>query len=161
MNARAAELIASLGLVPHPEGGYFRELHRSASSVQPLDGRTERAALTTIYFLLPEGEVSRWHRVASDEVWHHYEGAPLDILTADATFERVTRHTIGPVRENLSPERVVPSGCWQAARSSGAYTLVGCVVGPGFEFADFALLRDGAPHDVAAARGQADAAAFI
>ena len=161
MHARAAELISSLGLSPHPEGGYFRELYRSTSRVRPLDGRTERAALTTIYFLLPGGDVSRWHRVASDEVWHHYEGDALDLFIADAAFEQVTRHVIGPVQNHLQPEHVVQAGGWQAARSSGAYTLVGCTVGPGFEFADFEMLRDGAADTIAAARRHADATPFI
>jgi len=141
MDSRAADLIASLGLVPHPEGGYFRQLYRSALQVQPLDDRSPRAALTTIYFLLPEADVSRWHRVASDEVWHHYEGDDLELFTADADFERVDRHTLGRVGTG-SPVHVVRAGEWQAARSTGTYTLVGCTVGPGFEFTDFLLLRD-------------------
>ncbi len=161
MHARAEELISSLGLIPHPEGGYFRELHRARSRVQPLDGRAERSALTTIYFLLPAGEVSQWHRVASDEVWHHYEGDALDLFIADAAFEHVTRHVIGPVRDQLSPEHVVPAGWWQAARSSGAYTLVGCVVGPGFEFADFEMLGDADANATAAAERHPDAAPLI
>ena len=85
MDTRAAELIASLDLAPHPEGGFFRELYRSDSRVQPLDGRPERRALTTIYVLLPAGEVSRWHRVGSDEVWHFFEGDPLELFTIDAS----------------------------------------------------------------------------
>ncbi len=146
--SRAAELIAALGLTPHPEGGHYRELHRSTSHVQPLDPRPLRPALTTIYFLLAEGEVSRWHRVASDEVWHHFEGAPLELVVADPAFTTVTHHTLGAVAEGRSPEHVVPAGDWQAARSTGAYSLVGCVVGPGFDFADFRMLRD-LPGEVA------------
>jgi uncharacterized protein len=142
MDERAGELISSLGLVPHPEGGHFREVYRSASGVRPDDGRPVRSALTTIFFLLARGEVSRWHRVASDEAWHHYEGAPLELFTADREFGEVTRRVLGPVGTGAGPVHVVPAGAWQAARSLGAYTLVGCTVGPGFDFADFEMLRD-------------------
>ena len=142
MHSRAAHLIASLGLAPHPEGGHFRELYRSTAGVQPLDGRSERTALTTIYFLLAAGEVSRWHRVASDEVWHYYEGDALDLFTAGPQLGQIARHVLGPAGEGVRPVHVVPAHCWQAARSSGAYTLVGCTVGPGFDFADFQMLGD-------------------
>jgi uncharacterized protein len=142
MDARAAHLISSLGLAPHPEGGYFREIYRSAALVHPLDGRAERPALTTIYFLLAAGEVSRWHRVASDEVWHFYEGAPLELFTADSALDRFECQVLGPVAHGAHPVQVVPAGAWQAARSSGTYTLAGCTVGPGFEFADFEMLAD-------------------
>ena len=140
MHPRAAHLIASLGLTPHPEGGYFAEVHRSAFGVRPLDDRTIRAALTTIYFLLPAGEVSRWHRVRSDEVWHFYEGASLNLWVADAEFTHVTRTVLGPVGDNARPVAVAPADSWQAARSTGPFTLVGCTVGPGFDFADFEML---------------------
>ncbi|HEV2126007.1 MAG TPA: cupin domain-containing protein [Chloroflexota bacterium] len=151
MHSRAAHLISSLALAPHPEGGYFREVYRSAARVQPLDARAGRAALTTIYFLLGAGEVSRWHRVASDEVWHYYEGDALELLTADSHFDRLTHHVLRPVGEGVQPVHVVPANAWQAARSTGAYTLVGCTVGPGFEFADFQLLRE-LPAEVEAMR---------
>jgi uncharacterized protein len=138
MHARALELIELLGLSPHPEGGYFREVFRSTELVVPADHREARSALTTIYFLLPAGAYSRWHRVLSDEVWHFYEGAPLELLCDDA------RWILGPVGPNQSPVQIVPAGAWQAARSLGEYTLVGCTVSPGFDFADFTL-RDGNP----------------
>jgi predicted cupin superfamily sugar epimerase len=140
VHPRAAALIASLNLSPHPEGGHFREIYRSSSRVQPRDERGERSALTTIYFLLAGGEVSRWHIVASDEVWHFYEGDPLELLTAaDDSFEPVTRHRLGPVNGDTQPVHVVAANTWQSARSTGAYTLVGCTVAPGFEFEDFRL----------------------
>ena len=151
MDSRAADLIRGLGLTPHPEGGFYREIFRSASRVQPLDGRTDRLALTTIYFLLVAGEVSRWHRVASDEVWHHYEGGPLELLVADAGVHDVSRRLLGPVGDNRAPVHVVMAGEWQAARSTGPYTLVGCTVGPGFEFADFEML-DSLPDEAASLR---------
>jgi len=142
MESRPDQLIAQLGLLPHPEGGHYREVFRSGAAVRPSDGRPERAALTAIFFLLASGEVSRWHRVGSDEVWHFYEGDPLDLLVADPDFRDVTRARLGPVGGDARPVRIVPSGHWQAARPLGAYTLVGCTVGPGFDFADFTMLRD-------------------
>lgn len=148
MDKHVEALIARLDLKPHPEGGFYRELHRSALRVRPNDGRPERAALTTIYFLLPGGVVSRWHRVASDEVWHHVDGAPLELFSSDPQLTRVERHRIGPLAEGMSPEAVVAPGHWQAARSTGAYSVVCCVVGPGFDFADFVMMRD-LPHEAA------------
>ncbi len=139
---RAAELIRTLELAPHPEGGYFREIWRASHGVEPGDGRGARAALTAIYFLLPEGAVSRWHRVGSDEVWHHYEGAPLELLLVPPREHRLERARLGPLAEGQAPVRCVPAHWWQAARSLGPYTLVGCTVGPGFAFEDFELLRD-------------------
>jgi predicted cupin superfamily sugar epimerase len=142
MHDCAAHLISSLGLQPHPEGGHYREVFRSSSSVQPGDGRGERSALTTIYFLLMAGEQSRLHRVTSDEAWHFYEGDPLDLLWTGAEPMVLHQARLGPVSAGMAPVAVVPAGGWQAARSSGAYTLVGCTVGPGFDFADFQMLGD-------------------
>jgi predicted cupin superfamily sugar epimerase len=139
---RAAALIATLGLGPHPEGGYYGELYRSRATVHPEDGRGPRSALTTIYFLLPQGSVSRWHRVQSDEVWHYYEGAPLDLWMASPGGDQVEHCRLGPLDEAQRPVWTVPAGHWQAARSTGSYTLVGCTVGPGFDFLDFALVGE-------------------
>ena len=141
MVPRAAQLIEALGLRPHPEGGHFNEVHRSPTQVHLLDGRAERAALTVIYFLLVAGETSRWHRVASDEVWHYHEGDPLELWSAPETFASVSRRLLGPVGDEMRPSRVVPANHWQAARSTGSYTLVACTVGPGFDFADFEMLE--------------------
>lgn len=147
-SARAADLIAALGMQPHPEGGHFVEIHRSP-------------ALTSIFFLLREGEISRWHRVrGSDEAWHFYEGAPIELLTAADGFERVDRHRLGPVSEGQRPVHVVRAGVWQAARTTGDYTLAGCSVGPGFDFDRFDLLRD-VPDAAAHALRQAAAAPFL
>jgi predicted cupin superfamily sugar epimerase len=140
VDARASYLIEHLGLVPHPEGGYYRQIYRSATTVQPADGRPVRPSLTTIYFLLVAGDVSRWHRVASDEVWHYYEGDALELFDADGDFVEITRHVLGRVDGRRGPVHVIPTNHWQAARSTGAYTLVGCTVGPGFDFADFEML---------------------
>ena len=145
VNDRAKFLIETLDLQPHPEGGYYREVYRSASQVQPKDERPQRFALTTIYFLLTAGQWSRWHRVLSDEVWHFYEGAPLELFWLEVDKDERTRAVLGPVDggNEQRPVRMVPSGCWQAARSTGDYTLVGCTVGPGFDFADFRLWEEG------------------
>jgi uncharacterized protein len=142
---RVEELIRSLALVPHPEGGYYREIWRGDLGVEPSDGRGARAALTAIYFLLPAGAISRWHRVRSDEIWHHYEGAPLELLLIPPHEHRIERLRLGPLGPEQVPVRCVPASWWQAARSLGAYTLVGCTVGPGFEFSDFELLADRGP----------------
>ena len=161
MDSRAADLIRLLGLKPHPEGGFYAESYRSPSYVQPADHRRQRAALTTIYFLLPGGEISRWHRVASDEVWHFFEGDPLELFTLEQSTGRRERHLLGAAIGQLKPEHVVPAHTWQAARSSGRYTLVGCVVAPGFEFADFELLRDCPPATTPVDRNHADIAPFV
>ncbi len=151
MDTRAAHLIEQLGLVPHPEGGHFCEVYRSPTRVQPADGRAAQSSLTTIFFLLVSGEVSRWHRVASDEVWHYYEGDPLELWRADAGFNDVTRHQLGCVGDGMRPVHVIAAGEWQAARTTGSYTLVGCTVGPGFDFSDFEML-DQRPDDAEAVR---------
>ena len=139
---RVAELIDRFELVPHPEGGYYREIWRGSLAVEPVDGRGSRVALTSIYFLLPAGAISRWHRVRSDEIWHYYEGAPLELLLVPPNEFKLERLRLGPLGSDQAPVRCAPATWWQAARSLGAYTLVGCTVGPGFEFADFEMLRD-------------------
>jgi predicted cupin superfamily sugar epimerase len=141
-SSRAAQLVELLGLAPHPEGGWYRELFRSSERVTRPDG-APRDALTTIYFLLAAGTHSRWHRVEADEVWHHYEGASLELLSIDPGLETLRVIPLGSVDgRDARPVHTVPAGWWQAARTTGEYTLVGCTVGPGFDFADFALLDD-------------------
>lgn len=139
---RAEELIRLLDLEPHPEGGYYRRIYRSASRVRRVADGEERRALTSIYYLLTEGSLSRWHRVCSDEAWHYYEGEGLELLGFDANGAHAFKHLLAPLGQGGSPACVVPAGWWQAARPLGAYALVGCTVGPGFEFADFTLLAD-------------------
>src|SRR5262245_39656762 len=127
MHARAEELIATLGLRPHPEGGFFREIFRSSTLVTPADGRGPRSALTTIYFLLTEGTYSRWHHVISDEVWHLYEGGPLELLELSASGHDLVRHRLAPIgSDEGSPVCTISAGRWQAARPLGDYALVGC-----------------------------------
>ena len=151
MHSRAAELLKILGMRPHPEGGHYIEVFRSVQRVQVVDRNIERSALTTIYFLLAAGESSRWHRVMSDEIWHYHEGDAIELLLFDDRGLR--RLQLGPVASMTRPAVVVPAGVWQAARTTGAYTLVGCTVGPGFEFADFSLLAD-APDAVSRFRAR-------
>ena len=142
MNKRAQDLISELRLQPHPEGGYFREVFRSAHNVQPLDERSARCALTTIYFLLTKGQYGRWHRVASDETWHFYEGDPLEVYWID-NQDVVHQEVLGTGTSNVHPMCVVPARCWQAARPLGEYSFLGCDVAPGFEFQDFEMLSEG------------------
>lgn len=135
----APEVIARLGLQPHPEGGHFRETFRDARQLE-----NGRAVSTAIYFLLAAGERSHWHRVDAVEIWHWYAGAPLELSIAAADAGPVDAVTLGPnLREGEEPQRIVPPGAWQAARSLGAWTLVGCTVAPGFEFAGFELAVPG------------------
>ncbi|HEY5997939.1 MAG TPA: cupin domain-containing protein [bacterium] len=134
----AADVIRRLRLVPHPEGGWYREVHRSRATVGTPPGYPgARCALTIIHFLLEEGEFSTFHRVRSEEVWVHLDGAPLELaIVADAPDIR----TIGPASGGGEPLAVVPPGCLQAARPRGGWALAACFVAPGFEFADFELL---------------------
>lgn len=143
MHTRAKELISERDLQRHPEGGYFREIFRSPRQVQPLDKRSTRCALTTIYFLLVKGQHGRWHRVASDEVWHFYEGDPLEVYWVDGR-DVVHQEVLGTgSTSNVDPMCVVPAGCWQAARPLGEFSFLGCTVAPGFEFQDFEMLSEG------------------
>ena len=122
----AEEIITRLGLKPHPEGGHFVETFRVPES-------------TAIYFLLKAGERSHWHRVNADEIFHHYAGAPLELSMSEdgRTVKHLRLGTDFGVGEQ--PQAVVPRHVWQAARSLGAWTLVGCTVSPAFEFSGFEL----------------------
>ncbi len=141
MHPRASELIRTLQLKPHPEGGFYRETWRSARRVA-VDQRPSRNALTTIYFLLAAGSFSAWHRVHSDEVWHWYEGEPLELLLVSPDFHSLQLHRLGPVGAGTGHVVTAPADWWQAARPLGTHALCGCTVAPGFEFEDFAFLRD-------------------
>ena len=135
MHPRAQQLIDTLALAPHPEGGWYRQIFKSDERVTRLSDGAERSAFSTIYFLLAEGTYSAWHRVLSDEAWHFYEGDPIEVLT------RVDPADVPQITRLDADQRVhVVHACdWQAARTLGAYTLVGCSVGPGFEFDDFEM----------------------
>jgi predicted cupin superfamily sugar epimerase len=130
------EIIAQLGLRPHPEGGHYRETFRAS------DG--PRGASTAIYFLLKAGECSHWHKVAdADELWHFYAGAPLELsLSEDGRTVRHLRLGIDFALGEM-PQAVVPRGVWQAARTLGAWTLIGATVAPGFLFERFEMAPPG------------------
>lgn len=142
MKPRAQKLIQDLSLTPHPEGGYFHELFRSQRRVTTEDRKQTRTALTAIYFLLVEEEPNHWHVVQADEIWHFYEGDPLDLHVIDPDTMKQTRTRLGAGPEGGQPVAVVPGGHWQVANTTGEYSLVGCTVGPGFELEDFLMLRE-------------------
>src|SRR5690606_7284598 len=148
--APAQRLIRQLGLLPHPEGGYYRETYRSSMGVTTQAGR--RDASTAIYYLLEGKDHSAWHRIASDELWHFYAGSALDIHVLDDEQGLSTHRLGGPVREpGCMFQAAVPAGCWFAAEVTShavhraddtvrvAFALVGCTVAPGFEFSEFEL----------------------
>jgi predicted cupin superfamily sugar epimerase len=133
----AEEIIRLLDLRPHPEGGHYRETFRDSAVTA-----SGRAASTAIYFLLRVGEISRWHRVDAAEIWHWHAGAPLLLTVADAGARRDVRLGVD-LAAGERPQAAVPAQAWQQARSLGAWTLVGCTVAPGFEFAGFELAPPG------------------
>ena len=137
MKITAADIIARLGLTPHPEGGHYRETFRD-----PRCDANGRAFSTAIYFLLGRGERSHWHRIDAIEVWHYYAGSALTLQIADDADHRSVR--LGPdLDAGEAPQAIVPPYAWQAAQSTGDWTLVGCTVAPAFDFAQFEL----APKD--------------
>ena len=134
----AEEVVRLLGLQPHPEGGFFRETWRDPDGPDGARGHG-----TAIYFLLPEGVTSRWHRVDAVEIWHHYAGAPLELLIGQA--QPVAEETIrigADLMQGERPQGIVPAHAWQAARSLGPWTLVGCTVSPAFRFEGFEMAKD-------------------
>jgi predicted cupin superfamily sugar epimerase len=131
----AEEVIQTLRLEPHPEGGHYAETFRD-------DRGGLRGHSTAIYYLLQEGETSAWHRIDATEVWHWYAGAPLELQVL-VDGEEAVGHTLGPALDaGMRPQAVVPAGAWQSAASAGAWTLVGCTVAPGFIFETFELAPD-------------------
>ncbi|HIP79899.1 MAG TPA: cupin domain-containing protein [Kiloniellaceae bacterium] len=137
MPVDAAQIIETLGLQPHPEGGHFRETFRDPTAIN--GGIEGRAASTAIYYPLAAGEVSHWHRVDAAEVWHWYAGAPL-VLTMSANGHDAEAKVLGPeLAARQRPQVVVPARVWQTAESLGAWTLVGCTVAPAFQFEGFEM----------------------
>jgi predicted cupin superfamily sugar epimerase len=141
MPSSAAALVHKLALQPHPEGGYYRETYRSSGHIPgdalPAPFSGERNYSTAIYFLLEGGQYSAFHRILSDECWHFYQGIPLHIyvLHPSGALETIV------LGNDSVFQAVVPAGCWFASRPSGpeGYSLVGCTVAPGFDFADFEM----------------------
>lgn len=132
----ADQIIARLGLAPHPEGGHFRQTWVADGAGRP--------AGTCIYFLLAAGERRHWHRVDAAEIWHFYAGAPLFLSMAATDIGPRHDHVLGPdLDSGQVPQIVVPPHHWQAARTTGDWTLVGCTVSPGFRFEGFTLAAPG------------------
>ncbi|MFT6143872.1 MAG: putative cupin superfamily sugar epimerase [Myxococcota bacterium] len=129
-------VIRHLVLVPHPEGGHYRETFRSEDTVGTQRG--QRSAGTAIFFALRDGEYSAWHRVRADEVWHHYDGAPAEVHVLHKGVYLVL-HLGSDLSKGQRPQAVVPAGAWQAAHAKEGGALLGCTVAPGFEFDDFEL----------------------
>ena len=138
MDKKISEIINQFKLLPHPEGGWFREILRSENYVIRQDGN-KRNNITGIYYLLSKNEISSWHRVNSaDEIWIYLKGAPLNLWCLDDG-----NHELIKIKLDFNnPIEMIPSGYWQAAKSSGAFTLASCCVGPGFDFSDFEMLRN-------------------
>ncbi|WP_101066120.1 cupin domain-containing protein [Roseovarius salinarum] len=133
----ADEIIETLGLAPHPEGGWFRETWRH-------DAGGARAAGTCIHFLLEAGQHNHWHRVDAAEIWHFYAGTPLDLLIAQDDTGPATRHALGPdLAAGQRPQVIVPAHHWQRAVPGDGWALVGCTVSPGFTFDAFTLAPAG------------------
>jgi predicted cupin superfamily sugar epimerase len=133
----AADIIARLALQPHPEGGHYRETFRDSGTDD--DGR---AHSTAIFFLLARGERSHWHRIDAVEIWHYYAGSALSLHIADDGGRHRVR--LGPdLAAGEVPQAIVPARAWQAAETTGDWTLLGCTVAPGFDFAKFELAPRG------------------
>jgi len=129
----ADQIIRKLGLVRHPEGGWYRQTWIAGDT-------TGRPAGTCIYFLLRAGETSHWHRVDAAEIWHFYAGAAVELRLAADSAGPAVPHRLGPdVLGQEAPQVIVPPHHWQAARSLGAWSLVGCTVSPAFQFDGFEL----------------------
>jgi predicted cupin superfamily sugar epimerase len=149
MPLTARDVIRLLDLKPHPEGGHFRETFRDAPPPFPPPQAGEggegvdRAASTAIYFLLAGGERSHWHRIDAVEVWHWYAGAALELEMSQAPARRERVILGNDLAAAERPQAIVPAHAWQAAQTLGEWTLVGCTVAPGFEFARFELAPKG------------------
>ena len=128
----ANEIIRLLHMQPHPEGGHYAETFRSSGE--------GRASSTAIYYLLQADEVSAWHRVDADEHWLWHAGGPLALTLSPADGKGASGHTLGPdLRAGQRPQLTVPADHWQTAESLGAWSLVSCIVAPGFEFSGFEM----------------------
>ncbi len=131
----ADEIIAHLRLEPHPEGGFYRQTWIAENKGRPTG--------TCIYFLLKEGESSHWHRVDATEIWLYHAGAPLVLSLAADDAGPATDHLLSPDLTQGQPQIIVPENRWQAARTTGNFTLVSCTVSPGFQFEGFILAPQG------------------
>ncbi|WP_424942795.1 cupin domain-containing protein [Aliiroseovarius crassostreae] len=136
----ADDIIRHLDLTSHPEGGYYRETWKDTDSTTLPD----RPSGTCIYFLLKADEASHWHKVDATEIWLYHSGAPLILSLSETDHGPATDHRLGPdLAAGEDPQLIVPKDHWQAARSTGDYTLVSCTVSPGFQFEGFTLAAPG------------------
>lgn len=152
MDSNAKRLIAELQLSPHPEGGWFRRIHESVTTVEQA-GRT-RPALTAIHFLLTEGQYSHWHCVDADECWHWQCGDALELLVFDPVTRRLETARLQSAQQGRAMH-VVPAGHWQMARAPGASALMVCTVSPGFVWEGFRLLDADVDRELAEALDRA------
>ena len=143
MHPRALELIDTLQLAPHPEGGHYRRVYESTKQVET--NGVLRPALTSIQFLLTEGVSSRWHRVDAAEVWDWQEGSSIELLMYDANAHALSRVQLDTSVRGGQLLQVVPAGIWQSARSHGEYSLVNCSVTPGFVWSGLEMLDEQGP----------------
>lgn len=137
-------IINRLDLKPHPEGGWYRETYRSneqlAATALPERYGGARSFSTAIYFLLEQNDFSSFHRIASDEIWHHYLGAPVVIYQINTAGELTTLQLGPDLGQGQQFQIIIPAGTWFAAEPAGnGFSLVGCTVAPGFDFSDFEL----------------------
>jgi predicted cupin superfamily sugar epimerase len=143
---RIEQIKQAFSMKPHPEGGFYSEQYRANTQVSsPLNGK-KRPTMTHIYFLLTQNDISRWHRVVHDEIWNVYEGDPLRILTLkenNTDGYAIDDCIIGDIGRTVGSEyyKLIEGGDYQAAETTGLYTLVGCTVAPGFEFEDFSYIE--------------------
>jgi len=142
MNNRVEYLIDALKLSTHPEGGYYREIYRSESMLKSPENGEIRNAVTDIYFLLVRGQISRFHKVVHDEIWHFYEGDPLELLEVDIDTFEVAKTVLGACSGVPEYKYCVKGGNLQAAYPIGKYSLMGCTVAPGFDFRDFEFIKE-------------------
>jgi len=133
------DIVKKLEMLPHPEGGYYKETYRS-EMVEAFQGFSSgRSLKTAIYYLLEKGDFSAFHKIKSDEMWHFYGGHPLEVVEI-TTGGHLKKTIIGnDVLANQQPQYVVKAGHWFGSRSLGDYSLVGCTVSPGFDFQDFEM----------------------
>ncbi len=137
------KLISKLGLIPHPEGGYYKETYRSESETEViydgLVGQNVRNYSTCIYYLLTDDTFSAFHRIRQDEIWHFYSGNPIHLYTISPEGEYKEIFVGSDIENDEVPQYVVPAGFWFAARVEKDFALAGCTVSPGFDFSDFEL----------------------
>jgi len=131
----AQDIIDTLGLSPHPEGGHYRQTWVAENDRRPSG--------TCIYFLLAQGEASHWHKVNATEIWLYHAGAPLILSLSPNDAGPAVDHLLTPDLTAGAPQIIVPMHHWQAARTTGEYTLVSCTVSPGFQFEGFTLAPPG------------------